>query len=127
MPYREVRAGDGFQIVQDEQVMLSTQAFGDHELLLVERIGLDVGVVVRAIQLLGNLGKNLLERPGSFIVAEVEGLLYEACRVPPGAQVFEQRGFACAAHAANEQEVACYQQVLLDLQDIDVPSDKAVS
>jgi hypothetical protein len=40
--------------------------------------------------------------------------------------VLEHRRFACPTHAANEQQVALREQALLDLQDVEVATDKAV-
>lgn len=112
----QVSAGDGLDVVQQQQVAVGAQLPGQHGLLRLEVEGDKVPVVGgRHEQRLGHGVHDLLARPGPLVVAEVEHVLHEAGRLPPGSQVVQQHGLACAAHAAHEQEVAAQQEALFDL------------
>jgi hypothetical protein len=112
----QVSAGDGLQVVQQQQVARRPQSLRQHGLLRLEVEGDKVPVIGgRGEQRLGDGVHDLLARPGPLVVAKVEHVLHEAGRLPPGSQVVQQHGLACAAHAAHEQEVAAQQQALFDL------------
>jgi len=122
---RQGLASDRLQVVQHQHIATCPQ-FG-HQFLLLRRWlhRLETGSLEAIVEPLTDLEPQLCHRPGSLVVAKVEDLLSEICRLPPLAQVVEQGGFAGAAHAPQQQHIVA-QQRLLDLENLQIPPDKAV-
>jgi len=122
----EVRAGDGFEVVEDEQVPRAAQAVGQVGLLCFLRHRQErAAELARRQQPLRDRVENLLAVPRLAVPPEVEDLVHEAGALPPHAEMAQQRALACAAHAVDEQQVA-RQDVPLDVEDVEVAAEEAV-
>src|SRR6266567_332607 len=71
--------------------------------------------------------EDLLTSPGAFVIAKVKDLLDETGRLPPLSQVLQERRFPGSAHASYQQDIFLCQQPFLNLENIQVSSDKAIA
>ena len=125
------RAGDGFQIVQHQQMALGTQLAGQFGLPSAG-VGQPLPAKIVGVEGAADLVQHLFQAPGPLVVAAIDHLLHQPGGLPPLHQMAQEGTFARAPHPLHQTDVAlaalgvAAQQPPLQFQNVHIPPHKAV-